>query len=97
MSFPESPLPAAQIAVADAQFRTSCKQLISIARINAAAVTAVLEPDTFDHSSEAEQHFAPDAIAYGYAQIVHSLRCFQLLALDYECINATGASVAERG
>jgi hypothetical protein len=97
MQLPESPLPAAQIAVADAQFATSCKQLVSIARINAAAVEAVLEPGTFDHGSEAEQHYAADAIAYGYAQIVHSLRCFQLLALDYECINANGSALTERG
>jgi len=95
MQLPESPLPAAQIAVADAQFATSCKQLISIARINAAAIEAVLEPGTFDHGSEAEQHFAPDAIAYGYQALIYGLRALQLLALDYECISASAEAVRE--
>ena len=93
----DSTLERKLLSVAEEQFAAACRQLTPIARINAAAVVSVLEADVFDHNDPEEAHYAAQAVAFGFAQLVHLHRSLVLLAIDYEHLSATGVSLAERG
>jgi hypothetical protein len=78
------------------QFAAALRYQESIANINRAAVEAAI--DCFDHSDiGGEARFAPEAVAMGIASLRMLLIPFVIYATDLECLNATGASVAERG
>jgi hypothetical protein len=89
----ESPLEERLMRRAESQFAATCKQLEIGARLNASAISAAC--DAFNHSDTEEQHFAPQAVAYGYTQLVHLHRALVLLAIDYEFLSAGSAALAE--
>jgi len=92
----EQPLESRLMRRAEEQFGNACRQLEVGAKLNAAAIDAVLTPYTFDHSDKGgEALYAPQAVAYGYAQLIHALRAVQILCIDYECLSAGSEVLAE--
>lgn len=77
------------------QFAAALRYQATIADLNKAAVHACL--DSFCHSDPAEAHYAPQSIAMGIASLRMLMIPLAIHAVDLECINATGVSVAERG
>lgn len=52
-------------------FSRQLAALTPIARVNEAAVAAVLDPASgFDHSDPEDRHFAPESVALGLRQLV---------------------------
>jgi len=70
-----------------AAFANACKQLGSIAQINAAAVDACLGWYVEQPDAEAAAMVA-NSIVFALAQITHLQSPLLLLALDLECANA---------
>ncbi len=79
--------------VAEQQLGRAFKHQATVARLNCAAVEAAI--DAFDHSSPTEEHFAPESVAMGVASLRLLLIPLSLYAVDLECLNATGKSLAE--
>lgn len=72
-------------------FAAQLSALEPIARLNASAIEAALEPGVLDHSG-ADAPFAPQAVALGVRQLVGLLRVVTIAALDMEL----EAAAAER-
>jgi hypothetical protein len=77
------------------QFAAALRYQATIADISRSGVSACL--DTFCHSDPAEAHYAPQSIAMGIASLRLLLIPLTMHAVDLECLNATGVSLAERG
>jgi len=76
------PFESPSLQAAECQYAQACKELIPIARVNAAAVISNIE--AFDHRDEEEAVFAPQAVAFGYLQLLHLHRINLLLSIAGE-------------
>ena len=75
------------------QFAAALRYQESIARINAAAVSACL--DSFDHQDPQERCYAPEAIAMGIASLRMLLTPLICHSIDLEMIGAGSGDLLE--
>lgn len=66
-------------------FAAQLAALVPVARVNCAAIEAVLDPASgFDHNDPEDRHFAPEAVALGMRQLALLLAPLTCYAVGLE-------------